>query len=145
MRVLVPVDESTSSAEIVKAISVQIRPQNAEVRVLHVLQPIAGSVPPQMSPGYTPELEPFARPAKDLLAKTAETLRAAGFKVEAILKKGDIRETIIDSAEEWNADLIVLGSHNHSEAHRFLLGSVAESVARHAPCSVEIVRPSKAL
>jgi nucleotide-binding universal stress UspA family protein len=145
MKVLVAVDESTLSAEIVKAVSAQIRPEKAEVRVLHVLQPIAGSVPPQMSPGYTPELEPFAKSAKELLAKTAGALRAAGFKAETMLRKGDVRELIIDTAKDWNADLIVLGSHNHSGAHRFLLGSVAESVARHAPCSVQIVRASKSL
>ena len=51
-------------------------------------------------------------------------------------------ERIIDSAAEWRADLIVVGSHGRSGIPRFLLGSVAEFVARHAKCSVEIVRAS---
>ncbi|HUJ30277.1 MAG TPA: universal stress protein [Candidatus Acidoferrum sp.] len=143
MRILVAVDESSAADQIVKAISTQISPDKADVRILHVLEPIAGSVPPQMAPGYTPELEPFVGEARQLLERTAKSLSAAGFKTETILKKGDIRESIIDTAAEWNADLIVVGSHNHSGAHRFLLGSVAESVARHAPCSVEIVRAPK--
>lgn len=96
-----------------------------------------------MASGYAPELEPFVNEAKALLAKTAKTLSAAGFRTETALRKGDIRETIIDSAAEWDVDLIVVGSHNRSGVHRFLLGSVAESVARHAPCSVEIVRARK--
>lgn len=41
----------------------------------------------------------------------------------------------------WNADLIMLGSHGKRGLDRFLLGSVSEAVSRHAPCSVEIVRP----
>ena len=53
---------------------------------------------------------------------------------------GDIRDTIIDAAAEWRADLIVVGSHGQRGIQRFLLGSVAEFVARHAKCSVEIVR-----
>ena len=53
---------------------------------------------------------------------------------------GDIRERIIDSAEEWGADLIVVGSHGRSGIPRLLLGSVAEFVGRHTKCSVEILR-----
>ncbi|HTS13423.1 MAG TPA: universal stress protein [Candidatus Limnocylindrales bacterium] len=140
MKILIAIDESTSTDEIVRSICKQIRPDQAEVRLLHVLEPIAASVPPQMAPGYAPELEAFAHDAKRLLARTEKTLRAVGFKTDTLLKNGDIRESIIDAAAEWNADLIILGSHNRTGAHRFLLGSVAESVARHAPCSVEIVR-----
>jgi nucleotide-binding universal stress UspA family protein len=47
---------------------------------------------------------------------------------------------IVDRAAEWHADLIVLGSHGRHGLDRFLIGSVSEYVARHAPCSVEIVR-----
>jgi nucleotide-binding universal stress UspA family protein len=47
---------------------------------------------------------------------------------------------IIDAAEAWKAELIVIGSHGRKGLQRFLLGSVAESIARHAACSVEIIR-----
>jgi nucleotide-binding universal stress UspA family protein len=47
---------------------------------------------------------------------------------------------ILDEAEKWDADLIVLGSHGYSGWQRFLLGSVSHAVATHALCSVEIVR-----
>jgi nucleotide-binding universal stress UspA family protein len=47
---------------------------------------------------------------------------------------------ILDQAESWGADLIVLGSHGYSGWRRFLLGSVSHAVATHAHCSVEIVR-----
>jgi nucleotide-binding universal stress UspA family protein len=60
--------------------------------------------------------------------------------VDTAVEKGDVRLKIIDSAAEWNADLIVIGSHGRSGIPRLLLGSVAEFVARNALCSVEIVR-----
>jgi len=54
--------------------------------------------------------------------------------------ENEIRIGILDAAREWRADLIVLGSRGEKGLRRFLLGSVAEFVARHAPCSVLIVR-----
>ena len=47
---------------------------------------------------------------------------------------------ILDVAEEWGADLIVVGSHGYRALKRFLLGSVSHSVVSHAKCSVEVVR-----
>ena len=68
-------------------------------------------------------------------------MRSVGFKADTAVEVGDVREGIIDCAAEWRADLIVVRSHGHS-FRRFLLGSVAEFVAGHASCSVEIVRTS---
>jgi nucleotide-binding universal stress UspA family protein len=93
-----------------------------------------------MGAGYSPELQDSATSAKDLLTRAAKFLAEAGFKAETLLREGDVRETILDTAQEWKADLIVIGSRGRSGVQRLLLGSVAEPVARHAPCSVEIVR-----
>jgi nucleotide-binding universal stress UspA family protein len=140
MRILVAVDESKSSQKAVEKIAQQFRRENAEVRIVHVLEPVSPAAPPQMAAGYAPELEALAKPARELLARAAKSLTDAGFKTETVLREGDIRETILDIAQEWKADLIVIGSRGRSGIQRFLLGSVTESVARHAPCSVEIVR-----
>lgn len=50
---------------------------------------------------------------------------------------------ILEEAEAFGADLIVVGSHGHGMLERFLLGSVSQAVALHASCSVEIVRGQK--
>jgi nucleotide-binding universal stress UspA family protein len=47
---------------------------------------------------------------------------------------------ILEEAERWDADLIVLGSHGYGLWQRFLLGSVSQAVVSHARCSVEVVR-----
>jgi nucleotide-binding universal stress UspA family protein len=51
---------------------------------------------------------------------------------------------ILEQSEAFGADLIVVGSHGLGNFERFLLGSVAQAVALHAKCSVEIVRSPKA-
>jgi nucleotide-binding universal stress UspA family protein len=49
-------------------------------------------------------------------------------------------ETITDIAQEWGADLIVVGSHGHDFWGRMTLGSVSDGVIHHAKCSVLVVR-----
>ncbi len=79
MKILVGVDDSKFSADIVRAIVTQFRAENSEVLVLHVLQP-AGPAPPQMDPGYAPELKSEKEPAHALVERIAKELRTAGFK-----------------------------------------------------------------
>lgn len=140
MKILVGMDDSQFSDAALNAIVSQIRPQNTQVRVLHVLQPLSFAPPPQMAAEYAPELEEEGKRARALVERAAKTLRAAGFQAETAVVKGDIRLSIIDAAAQWNADLIVVGSHGRSGIPRLLLGSVAEFVAHNAACSVEIVR-----
>ena len=97
-----------------------------------------------MSPRYAPELEAENKLARELVERAVSELRTAGFKAQGRVEFGDVREGIIGYASEWHADLIVVGSHGERGIQRFLLGSVSEFVARHAKCSVEIVRaPAK--
>jgi nucleotide-binding universal stress UspA family protein len=140
MKILVGVDDSRFSADLARAVVHQFRPKDTEVRVLHVLQPVALSDPPEMAAGYTPELESEEKPAHDLVESVAKELRSAEFTTDTAVETGDVQESIIDAAAAWQADLIVVGSHGQKGLRRFLLGSVAEFVARHAGCSVEIVR-----
>jgi len=140
MKILIAIDDSKFSQEALRAVIRQFRPEGVQLLVLHILQPISLSAVPQMATQYAPELEAQGKEARELVERAAGTLRAAGFKVETNVDKGDIRMKIIDTAAEWKADLVVLGSHGRAGLPRLLLGSVAEFVARHAPCSVEIVR-----
>jgi nucleotide-binding universal stress UspA family protein len=140
MKILLAIDDSRYSQYALHAVASQFRLQNTSVRVLHVLQPIAISAPPQMAAQYAPELEALGKDARELVERAAAQLRAEGFAAEAALAKGDIRLKIIEAAAEWNADLVIVGSHGRTGIPRLLLGSVAEFVARNAPCSVEVVR-----
>ena len=140
MKILVAIDDSKHSAAAIDGVANYFKPQTTEVRILHVLTPIVLSAPPQMSRGYAPELEQQGIQARALIDKYAQQLRAAGYKVDSAVESGDVRECIIDSAARWHADLILLGSRGHKGMGRLLLGSVAESVVRHANCSVLVAR-----
>ncbi len=74
--------------------------------------------------------------------KMIET-RFPGLVISTEVLPGSAVQQIIGRAEEWNADLIVLGSHGRGFWGR-LLGSVSNGVIHHAPCSVLVVRkPAK--
>jgi nucleotide-binding universal stress UspA family protein len=140
MRVLVGIADSKSAEQVLQTVVTQLSPAKTEVRLLHVLQPISVSSPPQMDRAFTPELEAEKKAAQELIDSITARVANAGFKVDALIEKGDVRETIIDAAAQWHADLIVIGSRGAASVNRFLLGSVAESVIRHASCSVQVVR-----
>jgi nucleotide-binding universal stress UspA family protein len=140
MRILMGIDDSKSSVNLVHVLVTQFRTENAEILALHVLEPVEPVAPPEMAHGYAPELEGQKKPAFTFLERIGDELRRAGFSVQTSVEIGDVRETIIETAIQWNADLILVGSHGNRGIGSFLLGRVAESVARHAKCSVEIVR-----
>ena len=141
MRILIAADDSGFAEDVLRGVVIGIRHENAEVLVLHVLQPVDTVPPPEMAQGYAPELEDEKQPAHAFVERIAADLRRAGFMAETDVRIGDVTDTILDRAVEWRADLIAVGSHGQRSIHDFLLGSVAESVARRAGCSVAIIRP----
>ena len=140
MRVLVAVDDSGFAEDLLRAVVAGIRHENTEVLVLHVLQPVDTVPPPEMAQGYAPELEDEKQPARALVERIATELSRAGFTAKTEVRIGDVTETVLERAAGWHADLITVGSHGQKSIHNVLLGSVAESVARRAGCSVAIVR-----
>lgn len=78
--------------------------------------------------------------AQQMVTRVEELLKQAGFQTSVSTPDADPRHAIVDGARDWPADLIVMGSHGRRGIDRFLIGSVAESVMRHAPCSVLIER-----
>lgn len=78
--------------------------------------------------------------AVDVSKAATKKLGRKGLKDESAVRDGHLRAAIVDEARKWRADLIVLGSHGRTGITRLLLGSVAQSVVSHAPCSVEVVR-----
>jgi nucleotide-binding universal stress UspA family protein len=82
--------------------------------------------------------------AEKIIERSIQQFDAKGYKATSITLRGGAGETILKVADEHNADIIVLGSRGLTGIETFFLGSVSERVARHAPCSVLIVRPPKA-
>jgi nucleotide-binding universal stress UspA family protein len=89
------------------------------------------------------EVEParLEREARELLDEQVRRVEGTGSPVkEAHLRLGRADEEIVDLAQSIGAGLIVMGSRGHGRIRRALMGSVSESVVRHAHCPVTIVR-----
>lgn len=110
----------------------------AEVALVHVID--ASLLNPD-DIGLSPnELISAAKlDAKRLVAAIRQRLPPQSPVLE-FFQVGTPSNEIVKAAQEWPADLIVIGSHRRGAMQRALLGSVAETVMRHAPCPVVVVR-----
>jgi nucleotide-binding universal stress UspA family protein len=147
MKILLAVDGSACSEAAVRSLLLHFRPEHTEVRVLHAvewLKDLPASYRFGEGPTYAQDIlerrKASFEASDKLVARVADELRAAGFTTSIATPDADARHAIVDAATEWPADLIVIGSHGRTGLDRFLLGSVADSVMRHAPCSVEVIR-----
>jgi len=151
MKILLAIDGSGCSKKAVDALACQYKPRDTEVLVMNVVESIklmpvtyGFGTGPVFVENYVAIAQQWRDEAEKLVAKTAERLRAAGFTANTRVEEGDARERILAFAQNWHPDLILLGSHGFRGLDRLLLGSVSEAIARHANCSVEIVRAQSA-
>ena len=92
-------------------------------------------------PGDTEGWAHETREAVDAtLARSASVFAAAGVDCDLYPQRGDPADSILDVAEERDADLIIVGNRGRTGAKRFLLGSVPNRISHHAPCAVLIIR-----
>jgi nucleotide-binding universal stress UspA family protein len=147
MRLLLAVDGSPCSDAAVQTVTERFHPQDTQVKVLHAVEwmremPLCfqyGQGRAAAADVVDRRNQSFER-ARDLVEGISAQLEFKGFHPSVSTPDADPRHAIVDAAREWSADLILMGSHSRRGLDRLLLGSVAESVVRHAPCSVEIVR-----
>src|SRR6266567_4699436 len=86
----------------------------------------------------------ISRPmAESLLRHAAEAARREGVEAAFEVSEADPSELILEVAERYEADLLVLGNKGIGQATRFKLGSVPDRVAHYAPCDLLIVETSK--
>ena len=94
--------------------------------------------------GYDSALEDSwemqAEAAEMMVESVGARLHAIGVKSSWSVELGDPRAKILEAAENWHADLIVMGSDQRTRLAGCLPGGIPEAVARRAHCSVEIVR-----
>lgn len=147
MKILLATDGGKQSDAAIAAIRRIAVGESDEIKAISVVD-MALPMAIDIYGGYLPdtaELEKTAREnAAKIVADAAEKLRAftegvgAGVSTDVLFGSPDSR--IVETAEDWGADLIVVGSHGYSRWERLLLGSVSDSVIHHAPCSVLVVR-----
>ena len=138
MRVLVATDGSDDARSACEWLARWPLPRGSRLRVVSAV-----SVPP--SALDIPTVREFAASLREEARVAAETawkrLAPAFADSEAQVLDGDAREVILQAAEAWPADLIVLGARGLGAVAGVLLGSVSLGVARRAHCSVLVVKP----
>ncbi|MEZ5344213.1 MAG: universal stress protein [Pyrinomonadaceae bacterium] len=148
MKVLLAFDGSECSSLAVEEVSTRPWRKGTKLKILAVA---ASKIPEWMIvPNFTlpaahhAQVREHHKEFEKLLPKIKESIHSTEhgreLEIETEVIEGDPKNVILDVAENWEADLIILGSHGYGNVKRFLLGSVAQAVAAHAPCSVEIVR-----
>ncbi len=106
----------------------------------HVPAELAFAEGPNAADDVLEQRAKIRREGETLMDRSAQQLRAAKFKASTEMRSGDAPQAILECAEAWRPDVIVLGSHGRRGVDRFLSGSVSETVLRHAACSVEVIR-----
>jgi len=150
LKLLLATDGSEFSVAAANSIASRPWPKSSQVKIISAVEVV---VPDNQIAGYPlssaypvsllDELMKSARAhAQEAVEHARELLAAAKWNVAdgETTPLGDPRIVVLDEAKQWGADLIVMGSHGRRGFDRILLGSVSESVAIHAHCSVEVIR-----
>ncbi len=146
MKIILAVDGSDCSDAAVKSVAARPWPKGTEIKVLSVIElPFVPTTETWALPdSYYAQLEKVQEDKATAAIENAIKILREGQgmvqEITSIKMTGHARDVILDEAEKWGADMIVIGSHGYRGFKRFLLGSVSNAIASHAHCSVEIIR-----
>lgn len=147
MKILLAIDGSKHSEAAVKAIAKFNFSDLDELKIITVVD-LAVPMAIDLYAGYLPSSNEIETTAKENAALILESTKNeilkivnnSNFSITTEVHIGSPDSRIVTVAEEFNTDLIIVGSHGYNTWERLLLGSVSDSVVHHAPCSVLVVR-----
>lgn len=141
--ILVATDFSATSERVIERAIDLARRHESEIALVHVMQPelpsFASSEMLVIPADYTERLR---EASSEALEREAARIRAAGIAVTVHLEHGVPAQQIMARADAQGADLILIGARGHTRFEHLLLGSVVESVVRHATQPVLTIHPS---
>ena len=146
MKLLFATDGSANSKAALEEIANSPYPPGSSMHIISVIDNVVftpGNAPMgSMNEFYTESRRMALSKAKDNIENAEKVLQmknpALTFTTAII--NGSPKSIILEEAEKFGSDLIIVGSHGYGPVKRFLLGSVSHAVALHAKCSVEIVK-----
>lgn len=151
-RILVALDDSPLSQKAFERSLLLAQKFNAELQLLNVISAAEAEYRNTVSLAgsgyYTPntsdetaqqEWQLKVESKLDYLQSLAEKASQAGVSAEFVQEIGKPERQICKSAEEWEADLIIIGSHGRKGLNELLRGSVSNYVSHHVPCDIMLV------
>ena len=133
-KIVVPIDFSTSSEKAIRT-ALEMASDRSSIHLIHVLYPLDA-----VSPGVIWGDITDAKREQAVKKTFGKFLKQHGCEgVQTVVRVGHPGEEIVDYAEETGADLIIVPSHGHHGMKRFVLGSIAEKIIRHAKCPVLVL------
>lgn len=145
-KVLIALDYNPKSEKVVQMGNELAKLLGAEICLFHVLaevryygmqyEPFMGYDGYAFPVDYKIQDE-FVKVAQDYLNKTAQHI--GGKNVTTHLAEGDTAKAILEYAEDWGADVIVMGTHSHSTLEKLFLGTVASTLLERTKIPVYMV------
>jgi nucleotide-binding universal stress UspA family protein len=142
-RIVLGLDGSPNAAAALGAVAMRKWPAKTEVRVVVAMDIRLATVLPTMTHEFAWPV-PIDQESQDwpihAAQAAADELKRAGLDAMPVVKEGDPKRVLVEEADAWPADCIVVGARGLSRFEGMLLGSVSSAVAARAHCSVEVVR-----
>ncbi|MEO6308268.1 MAG: universal stress protein [Nitrospiraceae bacterium] len=145
-RVVLAVDDSKHSRTAARFLRSFILQESATTTIVSSAErPVTDLAVRYLSKAQVAELErPALERATQLVTALRDEFLKEGYAVVTDVQMDHVIDTIVKQVEADHADLLVIGSRDLAKSERLYLGSVSESLLRHAPCSVLIVRGRRA-
>jgi nucleotide-binding universal stress UspA family protein len=138
--ILVPTDLSVCAEHALDYACQLAGKLDAKVHLLNVLGVMSLGIPELGVALTSTMIETMVQNSQQSLDKLVAARKATTSFGEVLIKTGDPRDLILQTAEALAADLIVMGTHGRRGVSRLLLGSVTEAIVRRAPCPVLTIR-----
>lgn len=143
MKIILGVDDSACSEAAVQWLKRMSWPRDTKIVVISVARPPVGAYAEVYVPQpsfHAQVMEQEVRFHQELSTRIERSLQVAGLTTESRVAEGDPRVALVEAARAERAGLVVVGSHGRSGISKLLLGSVANYVVTHAPCTVVVVK-----
>jgi nucleotide-binding universal stress UspA family protein len=147
MRILIATDGSDCSVAALRSVANRPWPEESVTKIISVPEFILFKDPSFLEKHEATDLgQASIDDAKSCVTAGAKILSGSALKFSSEVPTFEERpyRVILNEAESWHADLIVVGSHGWSGFDRVVMGSVSEAVALQATCSVEVIRSKEA-
>lgn len=148
MKIVLAIDGSDFSKLATNKLAAMPLPAGTEIFIINVFENPMIAAPGALPLGgtlgnyYEEAISNTRKLAEDIVNDASKSLKESNdaLLITTAVVNGLPKSAILEKAEAFDADLIVVGSQGHGAFSRFLLGSVSQSLATHADCSVMIVR-----